>query len=100
MAKLESSSEQTFREHVEYCGCLCLKLNPLGVVGIPDRLIIGSNKFILFVEMKRKTRSRTAKKQSWFHRILEAYGFAVVVAEGEEAAIQAFNKRYKGHLNG
>lgn len=96
-APLECKTEKDFVDHVESYGCWCLKLNPLGRVGIPDRLCIGPCGFILFVELKRLGK-KPSKIQYWFHRELRKFGFTVAVPDNITDAAQEFNIRLLNHL--
>jgi hypothetical protein len=94
---LESGEEKNFKDHVEKAGCVILKLNPLGLCGIPDRLILGLKCFVLFVEMKRKYGTPSVI-QDWFHKTLRRYGFEPIITYGADEAKTEFDKRYKAHL--
>ena len=102
-APLECKTEKDFTDHVNATVCWCLKLNPLGRVGIPDRLVIGPFQFILFVELKRLGKE-PSPIQWWFHDILRKYGFTVMVPDSIEDAIEGFNSHLivhmKKHKNG
>lgn len=62
----------------EDSGGVCLKLNPLWYIGIPDRLLLLPGAVIIFVETKT-TGGRVSPKQLWWHTKLQALGFRVEV---------------------
>lgn len=94
---LEATTEDSFVWHVYATGCWCLKLNPLGRVGLPDRLCVGPHKFILFVELKRLGEEPTAI-QIFIHKGLRKFGFDVIVPDNIEDAVMQFNKRLQAHM--
>jgi hypothetical protein len=96
---LESAGvEEPFVDYVESCGYWALKLNPLGRVGIPDRLVIGPGRFIAFFELKRLGR-KPSPIQRWFHRKLREFGFHVVVPDSKEDAIAQFHVLVDAHVS-
>ena len=97
IAPLEQLTEDNFVEHVQLSGCWCLKLNPLGRVGIPDRLCLGPHQFILFVELKRLG-EKPKPIQSWFHRKLRKFGFTVIVPDSIRDAVGGFNTQLIAHM--
>ena len=50
MAQREASIEEYLRQRVEVLGGVCIKLSPVGLRGVPDRLIVLSGPRVLFVE--------------------------------------------------
>jgi len=94
---LEKKTEGDFVGYVEQAGCLCLKLNPLGRRGIPDRLVLGHDQFIIFVELKRLG-EEPSKIQLWFHNQLKRFGFAVLVPDSIDDAIEGFVIHLKQHM--
>lgn len=95
---LECKTEKDFVDHVYACGCWCLKLNPLGRVGLPDRLCVGPHKFILFVELKRLGKE-PSPIQDWLHRGLRKFGFEVMVPDNITDAVKNFNERLYEHMS-
>lgn len=75
---LEDRVEDHLRKLVEAIGGLCLKLNPLWFVGIPDRMLLLPGGRLLFVETKT-IGGRCSTKQKRVHARLQALGFEVRV---------------------
>ena len=94
---LECKTEEDFVGIVQGTGCMCLKLNPLGRVGIPDRLVLGHNQFVLFVELKRLG-EEPRPIQNWFHNQLKNFGFPVMVPDNIEDAVEGFVIHLKAHM--
>jgi hypothetical protein len=64
-------------------GIWCLKIEHC-FVGFPDRLLLGPNRLIEFVELKaRNGKARAA--QLWVHGILKRLGFEVAMLHTVEA---------------
>ncbi len=89
--KLESSLETTFNKEAAKRGLLSLKLVALSRRGFPDRTLLGKNKTIFFVELKRLGEKPKAH-QLWWHRLLRKLGFNVYVCDNKEQAIAIFEK--------
>ena len=87
---LESKPENDFREHVESFGFLYLKFAILAMAGFPDRIILGENRLIFFIEWKRPGtihHKRKGKKLQYHrHKTLRALGFGVYVLDNLEDA--------------
>jgi len=85
----ELTVEQYLIKRVEALGWWCLKFPPLFFAGFPDRIILGARATIVFVELKRP--SKTAEKlQARIHKQLRRFGFRVEVIdtlEGVDALI-------------
>jgi hypothetical protein len=62
----EASIETYLRERVKAAGGLCIKLNPAGYVGIPDRLVLLPGGVVVFVEVKKPRNARVARLQEWW----------------------------------
>lgn len=73
---LERRLEQILRDGINDLGGWCIKMNPAGLVGIPDRLILLPGALIFFVELKQP-KGRLSPMQSRVHDKLEALGFKV-----------------------
>ena len=71
----EAKVEAYLGEQVKSLGGLCIKLNPLWYVGIPDRLVILPGGRIGFVELKRPKGGRHAIKQKWWQDTLVGMDF-------------------------
>jgi hypothetical protein len=68
----ESSIEGYLRQRVKDRGGLCVKLNPAGLVGIPDRLVVLPGGRVAFVEVKKPKGGLVGKAQFvWRDRLVE-----------------------------
>ena len=74
----EESVEFRLRKAVKARGGLCIKLNPMGVVGIPDRLVLLPGGVVAFVECKKPKGAKAARLQVWWCDKLRAMGFRSV----------------------
>lgn len=74
MAVKEASIENYLKDSVEAKGGICLKLSPVGLRGVPDRLIILAGPRIVFVELKRPSGGVIARLQHWWRNRLLALG--------------------------
>lgn len=74
----EKKVEDLLREEVKKLGGICVKLSPIGYVGIPDRLIIAPG-HLFFVETKKPKNAVTSKMQCYWHDRLRAMGHRVEV---------------------
>lgn len=86
---LESKIESDTRLAIKKLGGLFIKLNPLHYAGIPDRLILGKYKTIIFVEKKRPGKDPTKIQRHW-HKTLRKLGFRVLVSCSVEETREAF----------
>lgn len=73
----EQSVEDHLRDEVKANDGRCVKLVPLGWVGIPDRLVILPGGFIAFVELKKPRGGRYSKAQLLWHDWLRERGHRV-----------------------
>jgi hypothetical protein len=77
---LEESVETHLRRRVHSAGGLCIKLNPKGYKGIPDRLVLLPGGVGAFVELKRPgPRGRVAALQHLWRAQLMKLGFTSVI---------------------
>jgi hypothetical protein len=67
--------ETDLRDRVKDAGGLCIKLNPAGLAGIPDRLVLLPGGVVVFVEVKKPRGGVIAKKQFVWRDRLVALGF-------------------------
>lgn len=72
----EASIEGYLRDRVRGAGGLCVKLNPAGLVGIPDRLVLLPGGRIVFVEVKKPRGGVIGKAQFVWRDRLIGLGFA------------------------
>jgi hypothetical protein len=67
----EASIEGYLRARVSDVGGLCVKMNPAGLVGIPDRLVVLPGGRVAFVEVKKPRGGVVGKAQFvWRDRLL------------------------------
>lgn len=81
--KREKQVEQKLVRRVKAMGGIPLKLNPIGMNGIPDRLILLPNKEAFFIELKapgKKPRPLQIKRIEQ----LEKLGFRCFVLDNEK----------------
>ena len=96
MPRRESSIEASCRRAAERADCALLKLWPI-IVGIPDRILMGPNRLIAFVELKRPGKVPTAIQDYW-HRRLRKWGFVVlVISDLEDFKLQLQSATDKAH---
>ncbi len=75
MSKPEAKVENAlYNGVVDDLGGLCIKLNPLWYVGIPDRLVLLPGGRIFFIELKART-GRYGQNQHWWRDTLRRLGF-------------------------
>ena len=68
----EQTIEGYLRARVRDAGGLCVKLNPAGYVGIPDRLVVLPGGVVVFVEVKKPQGGKISKAQFvWRDRLLD-----------------------------
>lgn len=67
--------EDRLRDGIKEAGGRCVKLSPLGWVGIPDRLVLLPEGFAGFVELKKPRGGVLSKKQKLWGRWLYENGF-------------------------
>lgn len=70
----EVSIETYLKSSVEGVGGICLKLSPLGLRGVPDRLIVLPHGRIIFAEVKKPRGGVVAKLQYWWRTKLVSLG--------------------------
>lgn len=74
MATKEASIEEYLRGRVERLGGVCIKLSPVGLRGVPDRLMVLPGPRVVFVELKRPKGGVISEHQRWWMRRLVALG--------------------------
>ena len=72
----EAQLEKIFVDGIKDLGGWAIKMNPAGLRGIPDRLVLLPGGLVFFVELKIKT-GRLAPWQVMIHMKLEKLGFRV-----------------------
>ncbi|MBU6231499.1 VRR-NUC domain-containing protein [Patescibacteria group bacterium] len=86
--RLEASIENAVVRWARSRGLVCIKMNPQGMKGLPDRLFLlpGGNPF--FLELKRPG-EKPRPTQVFWHDLLRRLGYAVAVADSTRTAIDA-----------
>jgi hypothetical protein len=74
MAVREASIEEYLRVRVNELDGVCIKLSPVGLRGVPDRLIVLAGPRVIFVELKRPTGGVVSKLQHWWRDRLVRLG--------------------------
>lgn len=72
---LEVGVETALRLGVEELHGLCLKLNPLWYIGIPDRLVLLPGGRVFFIELKKRDGKLHGKQRRWWPMTLQRLGF-------------------------
>lgn len=77
--------EDRLRDGVRAREGRCVKLSPLGWVGIPDRLVLAPGGYVGFVELKKPRGGVLSRKQKlWGRWLLEnGFNYAVLWTPGE-----------------
>ena len=83
----ESSVERRFRDYCAKHGFWCLKLIPSGLIGFPDRTILGPGPTIYFIEFKTAT-GKLSPHQRAIKTTLETFGFKYYICRTYEEAKQ------------
>lgn len=79
----ENIVERHLRKCCEECGLRCLKLVGFSFVGFPDRTILGPNRTIAFVELKRDGKDPSPIQRRWKKRLI-GYGFIYEVIRSKQ----------------
>ena len=74
MATKEASIEEYLRDRVKGLDGVCIKLSPVALRGVPDRLIVLRGPRVIFVELKRPKGGVISKLQHWWRDKLIALG--------------------------
>ena len=83
----EKAFEKRLRKTAKGMGYLPLKLNPNWIKGIPDRLFVGPNRAVVFMELKTPI-GRASKLQKFYIALLKKLGFAADFVDGYDRAIE------------
>ena len=76
----ESEIETAWRKHYRAMGYLLLKWVSPGFTGVPDRILLGPNGLIKFIEFKAPGEKPTVR-QAKVHELLRSFGFEVEVID-------------------
>ena len=74
----ESKLEQRCRKHAEANGYCLLKWVSPGVNGVPDRILLGPEMFLAFIEFKAPGETLRATQVLWLNQ-LQDMGFKAMV---------------------
>lgn len=74
MATKEASIEEYLRGRAERLGGVCIKLSPVGLRGVPDRLMVLPGPRVVFVELKRPKGGVISALQHWWRSRLTSLG--------------------------
>ncbi len=88
----EAPVEKHLTTVVKALGGRAVKLNPLGWVGIPDRLVILPHGVVIFVELKRPKGGVVSAKQGAWYTWLSDRGHAVEVMNTKDMIDEYFKK--------
>lgn len=83
MIKRESTVERYLVSKVKEMGGMAIKLNPIGMAGLPDRLVLLPGAKIIFVEVKRPG-EKPRPIQTHIHNQLRLLGFRVEVVDNND----------------
>lgn len=75
----EDTVENHLKKLVKTHRGVCIKLNPFGMRGVPDRLVLLPGGAVLFFELKRPVGGRFEPLQERWHTKLRQLGFRVYV---------------------
>lgn len=84
----ESSIEQYLVKEVKKRNGLCIKL--LGLVGIPDRMVLLPTRIIIFIETKT-IKGKLSPLQKWWVKNIKALGFAHLVIKSKNEIDDLFS---------
>jgi hypothetical protein len=87
----EDTVENHLRKLVKALGGLCIKLNPFGYAGIPDRMVLLPGGIILFYELKRPVGGKYEPLQLRWHAKLRRLGFTVYVCHTKALVEETLN---------
>jgi len=79
----EKTLERNLRDRVKQLGGLAIKVWPVSVTGLPDRLVLMPGGRVYFVELKTPG-EKPKPHQLAAHRLLKNLGFTVAVIDSAE----------------
>ena len=80
---LEKEIERYLKAEVEARGWLCWKLVSPGTTGVPDRIVIGPYRQVVFVELKKPETGQLSKIQQFRLRQLSGLGHRTKVIDSK-----------------
>lgn len=89
----ERQVESYLKKVVEKGGGLCVKLNPVGYVGLPDRLCLLPGGVVMFVEVKRPKGGVVAPLQMWWRNKLIGLGLQHVFVKSTAEIDEIFGEK-------
>lgn len=95
----ESTIETYFRESVKKLHGMCIKIIPVSMRGLPDRLVLLPGGKILFVELKAPGK-KPRPEQLRVHKLLRELGFAVAVIDSKTAVKEVLHEICAAPLSG
>jgi len=94
---LESAIDQKARRSAKALGMVYIKLSPLGLVGIPDRIVLAFPGRVMFLELKRPQGVMAKRQKVWQER-LRALHFLCFAPFGADETLVLINKFARGEL--
>ncbi len=83
----EKAFEKRLRKIAREMGYLPLKLNPNWIKGIPDRLFVGPNRTVVFMELKTPI-GRASKLQKYYINLLKELGYTAEFVDNYDRAVE------------
>ncbi len=83
----EKAFEKRLRKTAKEIGYWPLKLNPNWIKGIPDRLFIGHNRTVVFMELKTPI-GRASKLQKYYIEKLKEFGYTAEFVDSYDTAVR------------
>ncbi len=84
---LEKDIEQRFVRYAKLKGCTAYKFSSPNRRGVPDRMVVGPNGLLFFIEFKAPGRQPSALQEREMQRLRD-YGFPVYLIDKKGAAEQ------------
>ncbi len=83
----EKVFEKRLRKTAREIGYWSIKLNPTWNKGLPDRMFIGPNRTIVFMELKTP-RGKASKMQKFYITLLRDFGFNAQFVDNYDTAVR------------
>jgi len=83
----EKQFEKRLRATAKEIGYWPIKMNPTWNKGLPDRLFLGPNRTIVFMELKTP-KGRASKMQKFYIALLRKFGFNAQFVDDYDTAIR------------